>query len=112
MDVFLPDTKEVSDLPGLYFAYYQILYDTGRGLADVLALAGITKEEAAVYQQMEEHFQAYIGRHSSGAQYAAVDGNGGYPVGGAALQSKAGADDREHRGIGGSAFGAQDLLSD
>lgn len=47
---------------GLYFAYYQILYDTGRGLADVLALAGITKEEAAVYQQMEEHFQAYIGR--------------------------------------------------
>ncbi len=47
---------------GLYFAYYQILHDTGRSLADVLALAGITKEEAAVYQQMEEHFQAYIGR--------------------------------------------------
>ena len=42
---------------GLYFAYYQVLIRTGRGLADVLALAEIRKDEAADLPAMEEHFQ-------------------------------------------------------
>lgn len=46
---------------GLYFAYYQILYHTDWSLKRLLAMAGITDEEAMLYQRMEEHFQKYMG---------------------------------------------------
>ncbi len=46
---------------GLYFAYYQVLYHTDFSLKRLFAMAGITDEEAALYQRMEEHFQTYMG---------------------------------------------------
>ncbi len=46
---------------GLYFAYYQVLYHTDWSLKRLLAMAGITDEEATLYQRMEEHFQKYMG---------------------------------------------------
>lgn len=46
---------------GLFFAYYQVLYSTEWSLKRLLAMAGITEEEAGWYQHMEEHFQKYMG---------------------------------------------------
>lgn len=46
---------------GLYFAYYQVLYHTDWSLKRLFAMAGITEEEAGLYQNMEEHFQKYMG---------------------------------------------------
>lgn len=46
---------------GLYFAYCQVLYRTDWSLEQLLAMAGITDEEAVLYQSMEEHFQKYMG---------------------------------------------------
>jgi hypothetical protein len=57
-----PIPKDFIIYRALYFAYYQILNDTDWRMADLLQLAGITEEEAAIYQHMEENFQAYLGR--------------------------------------------------
>lgn len=44
----------------LYFAYYQSLAGFGWSLSSLLALAGITEEQAAVFGRMEAHFQEYL----------------------------------------------------
>lgn len=46
---------------GLYFAYYQMLYQTDWSLERLLAMAGMTEKETALYRSMEEHFQEYMG---------------------------------------------------
>lgn len=45
----------------IYFAYYQSLNGAGWSIPSLLALAGITEEQAAVFGRMEEHFQEYLG---------------------------------------------------
>lgn len=47
-----------------YFAWHQVFYKADISLARLLALAEITEEEAAVFRQMEEHFQGYMGQES------------------------------------------------
>lgn len=46
---------------GLYFAYYQVLYRTGKSPEELLALADIGEDEAGIYRRMEEHFQNWLG---------------------------------------------------
>lgn len=47
-----------------YFAWHQMFYKADISLARLLALAEITEEEAAVFRQMEERFQGYMGQES------------------------------------------------
>lgn len=48
----------------IYFAYYQILNDTDFELAALYEMAGITEEMRRKFQEMEEHFQEYLGKNS------------------------------------------------
>lgn len=57
-----PIPKDFVIYRALYFAYYQILNDTDWRLADLLEMAEINEADAAVYHDMEEGFQAYLGR--------------------------------------------------
>ena len=47
---------------GLYFVYHQVLGGMGWGLPELLAMAGISAEQAGTFAAMEVGFQAYLGQ--------------------------------------------------
>lgn len=57
-----PIPKDFLIYRALYFAYYQILYRYNWSLQELFAMADITDEQARLFQQMEEHFQGYMGK--------------------------------------------------
>ncbi len=55
-----PIPKDFLIYRGLYYAYYQILCHYGASLPELLRQVGLTEQDIACYQRMEEQFQQYL----------------------------------------------------